>query len=229
MSVPAWSEYAVSPLWGVGSALIMSISSGADWSVPFYAFQVDGATPLDLQNPVIEMRRDKSTGAQLMAHLDTSAGITEVGVGSFVLAMDAEQTAAMPSGRGFWDCFGQVNGQTVAVASGVVVVSPRVTASPVPFTPPEPPPPPITVDTTPQVIDLAFPAGDDFHLALGLIDTDDGQAADLSQATVDAAVTTSTGTVLAPFVSSINGDMLNLTLPAAATLGCRPAPAGTPR
>jgi len=222
VSVPVFSGYAVSPLWGVGDALTMSIVSGADFSVPFLVFEVDGVTPVEVANPVLEMRRDKSTNAQLMAHFDTHGDggglITITGVGVMTLSMDATHTAALPSGRGFWDCFGEVDGQVTLIASGVVVVTPRVTAATVPWVPSTPPTPPIVVDTNPTTIDIAFPAGDDFHLAIALTD-EHGNPADLSAATVNAAVTTSTGTVLATFTSTIDASTINLTLAASATYG----------
>ena len=165
MTIPTWAGPAVSPLWGVGGQLTLEIATGADWNTPFAVFAADGVSPLPVTNPVLEMRRDRVSTSQLIAHLDTSGQaqgrITMYGDQGhpWMLSMSAAQTSLLPTGRGFWDCFGTVNGALIPIASGVVVIKPRVTGDtgntgmPIP-TPPAP---------TEEVV--TFPTGDEPSLA----------------------------------------------------------------
>jgi hypothetical protein len=225
VTIPTWAGPAVSPLWGIGDQLAMQIASGADWSIPFRVFGTDRVTPLNVTDPVIEMRRDRTSNSQLLAHFDAtgdSPGVIIInGPGDWTLAMSAEATSALPSGRGFWDCFGTVAGHLTPVASGIVVVSPRVTAStgsgsPVPVPGPPPAQAPVTVEAEPAVINLRFVGGDDYPLDLTL--AEDGLPADLSAHTASAQVTTSTRAHLADFeVRGIDANVIHLFLPAALT------------
>lgn len=230
MTIPTWAGPAISPLWGIGDQLSLDIASGADWDVPFKVFAADGVTPLDVADPVLEMRRDRSASAQLMAHFDTtgtSTGlITVVGTGSWVLSMTAEATSAMPTGRGFWDCFGQVGGQLTAIASGIVVVRPKVTASTgsgAPALPPtpQPGPPPVTVAAAPTAVNISFPRGDDYHLDLTL--AEDGAPMDLTGAVVTAWCQTSTGQRLADFEVTLDTNIARLHLDDTATAALPPS------
>ena len=179
-------------------------------------FAADGVTPLAVDNPVLEMRRDRVSTSQFLAHLDTSGTsnglITIVKTGSWVLSMTADQTSVLPSGRGFWDCFGKVNGALTPIASGVVVIRPRVTGdtgSPIP--PVEPPEPPVEVVDEPTVIDISFPAGDDYRLDLTL--AEDGVPMDLTNAVVDAYVSTTGGYQrLTDFAVTHTANVLHLSL-----------------
>ena len=160
MTIPTWAGSAVSPLWGIGGQLTLESPTGADWSTPFAVFAADGVTPLSVANPVLEMRRDRVMTSQLLAHFDTGGQaqglITVVDVGSWILSMTADQTSALPTGRGFWDCFGMVNGSLTPIASGVVVIRPRVTGD-TDASIPTPPAP------TEEVV--TFPTGDEPSLA----------------------------------------------------------------
>lgn len=107
------------------------IQSGADWVAPMTVAD-SAANPLAVTNPVLEMRRDLNPLGLLLARLDTTGTadgtITILSTGHWTLAIPAAKTLLMPRGRGFWDVFGAVNGQQTLIASGIVVVRPRVNA-----------------------------------------------------------------------------------------------------
>jgi hypothetical protein len=115
----------------VGDQVPLEIPTGADWSNAFGVLASDG-TPLVVTDPVLEMRRDRTSHSQILAHFDasgTSNGlITILEPGRWVLSMTADQTSLLPTGRGFWDCFGKVNGALTPITSGIVVIRPRVTS-----------------------------------------------------------------------------------------------------
>jgi hypothetical protein len=204
----------------VSQPLELTVQSGADWTTTMAVYSYDGITPLAVDDPVLEMRRDRTPNSQLLAHLDSSGqadGTIVIGTDLvWHLSMSAATTAQIPTGRGFWDAFGTVSGQQLLIASGVVLVQPRVTGTTTSYVPPTPPPPPIVVDTQPTEVDLVFPAGDDLYLDLALTE-DDGSPADLSSSSATAVVTTSTGQVLASFDTSITDNIVHLHLAAADT------------
>lgn len=107
------------------------IQSGQDWIAPMLVTDQAGAG-LVVSNPVIEMRRDLNPAALLLVRLDTTGTadgtITINSVGNWTLRIPYAKTLTMPRGRGFWDCFGFVNGQRTSLSSGIVMVRPRVTA-----------------------------------------------------------------------------------------------------
>lgn len=109
----------------------LTIQSGADWTVPLTVTS-DGVTPVAATGLVMEIRRDLNPNAQLLAHLDesgTSDGTITAGtIGQFTLSLSSAVTSRIPWGRGFWDIFGVVGGQTVPIDSGVVNILPRVTS-----------------------------------------------------------------------------------------------------
>lgn len=223
MTVPDWAGPAYSPLWGAGDALQLNIPGGADWSVPFRVFDTDGVSPLAVDAPVLEMRRDRAVDSQLVAHFDTTGLaqglITVQGPGDWILSMGSAQTSQLPTGRGFWDCFGSVAGVLTPIASGIVTVRPRVTASPgsglpIPPTQLPPPPQPVTVEAKPTPINIAFPAGDDYYLDLTL--SDEGAPVDLTGASAEAWVRLGTQ-VLAHFAVTIEDNVLHLHLDDAET------------
>jgi hypothetical protein len=202
--------------------LAMSIACGAAFTEPFWVYRSDAVTPLPVDEPVIEMRRDTNPDSQLLARLDvtgTADGLIQIiAVGQWLLHLAASVTALMPSGRGFWDCFGLVDGDTAKIASGVLTVTPRVTAWPplpageIPPGPPEPTEPPQTVEAEPAIVNIRFRGGDDYFLDLTLTDQDTGAPADLSGDMVAADVFHG-GQQLGVFtVLSVNVNVIHLML-----------------
>lgn len=104
------------------------IQTGADWiggvnlPIPLSAVPVA---------PVMEIRRDLSPSSQRLARLDTTNSadgtIRVISTSQLAFHLDHSVTTSLPTGRGFWDILGQVNGQLQLIASGTVEIEPHVT------------------------------------------------------------------------------------------------------
>lgn len=103
------------------------IQTGAVWKPLLAVPDTGGFPPVQ---PVMEIRRDLSPTSQRLARLDTTDGADgtiQVTNGMLQLFLSSLVTTKLPTGRGFWDVFAQVNGQLQQLLSGIVEIEPHVT------------------------------------------------------------------------------------------------------